>query len=56
MTMLRNAEKDLEQLLAMADRFSSRQQMLVDLSIDPPNNTEELPSLEPRKPKEKPLV
>ncbi len=49
-------EKDLEQLLAMADRFSSRQQMLVDLSIDPPNNTEELPSLEPRKPKEKPLV
>ncbi len=35
-------EKDLEQLMAMADRFSSRQQMLVDLSIDPPNNTEEL--------------
>ncbi len=37
---------DLKQLLAMADRFESRQQMLVDLTLDPPTSTADLPELE----------
>lgn len=56
---------DLRQLLAMADRFESRQQMLVDLTLDPPTSTADLPEVdEPVKPrgrkakenKEPPLV
>lgn len=46
-------KRDLEQLITMADRFDSRQQMLVDLAIDPPNSTEEIES---DKAKEPPLV
>ena len=34
--------RDLEQLIEMADRFESRDQMLVDLSIDPPNSSADL--------------
>lgn len=37
---------DLKQLLAMADRFESRQQMLVDLTLDPPTSTADLPEVE----------
>ncbi len=37
---------DLKQLIAMADRFESRQQMLVDLSLDPPSSTADLPDEE----------
>lgn len=48
---------DLQQLIAMADRFESREQMLVDLTLDPPSSTEDLPDLDtPAKPKEAPLV
>jgi DNA helicase-2/ATP-dependent DNA helicase PcrA len=47
---------DLQQLLALADRFSSRQQMLIDLTLDPPTSTEDLPDLDRSKPKEPPLV
>ncbi|MGN6136065.1 MAG: ATP-dependent helicase [Aureliella sp.] len=50
---------DLQQLVAMADRFASREQMLVDLTLDPPTSTADLPDLETdaaRKPKEPPLV
>lgn len=46
--------RDLEQLIQMADRFESRDQMLVDLSIDPPNSTADLES--GKKSKEPPLV
>lgn len=49
-------KKDLEQLLLMADRFENRGQLLVDLTLDPPNNTAELPTLEKPKSKEPPLV
>lgn len=45
---------DLKQLLAMADRFESRQQMLVDMTLDPPTSTADLPEVdEPAKPKAK---
>ncbi len=37
---------DLKQLLALADRFESRQQMLVDLTLDPPTSTADLPDLD----------
>ena len=37
---------DLKQLLAMADRFESRQQMLVDMTLDPPSSTADLPDLD----------
>ncbi len=37
---------DLKQLLAMADRFESRQQMLVDMTLDPPTSTADLPDLD----------
>jgi DNA helicase II / ATP-dependent DNA helicase PcrA len=47
--------RDLEQLITMADRFESRQQMLVDLAIDPPSSTADLPH-ERAKAKEAPLV
>ncbi|MCC6511644.1 MAG: ATP-dependent helicase [Pirellulaceae bacterium] len=53
---------DLQQLMAMADRFESRQQMLTDLTLDPPTSTEDLPDLDEvrgkraKKPKEPPLV
>ena len=36
---------DLRQLLAMADRFETRQQMLVDMTLDPPSSTADLPDL-----------
>lgn len=52
---------DLRQLLAMADRFETREQMLVDLTLDPPTSTEDLPDpgggqAKTKKPKEPPLV
>ncbi len=47
-------KRDLEQLISMADRFESRQQMLVDLTIDPPSSTEDVEA--DRKRKEPPLV
>lgn len=50
---------DLKQLLAMADRFETREQMLVDLTLDPPSSTEDLPDtgeVKSKKPKEPPLV
>ena len=50
---------DLQQLLNMADRFATREQMLVDLTLDPPSSTEDLPGLDAeaaKKPKEPPLV
>lgn len=47
---------DLQQLLALADRFTSRQQMLIDLTLDPPTSTEDLPELDRSRPKEPPLV
>lgn len=50
---------DLQQLLALADRFKTREQMLVDLTLDPPTSTDDLPEVEaspPSKPKEPPLV
>lgn len=50
---------DLQQLLALADRFETREQMLVDLTLDPPTSTEDLPDLKPgsaQNPKETPLV
>jgi DNA helicase-2/ATP-dependent DNA helicase PcrA len=50
---------DLQQLLALADRFKTREQMLIDLTLDPPSSTEDLPDVEPgaaSKPKEPPLV
>ncbi len=39
-------KSDLRQLVAMADRFENRQQMLVDLTLDPPNSTADLPNLD----------
>ena len=50
---------DLQQLVAMADRFATREQMLIDLTLDPPTSTEDLPDLaeeRAKKPKEPPLV
>ena len=53
-------KRDIEQLLMLADRFETRTQMLVDMTLDPPNNTGDLPSLEEAgrkaKPTEPPLV
>ncbi len=49
-------KKDLEQLLLMADRFETRGQMLVDLTLDPPNSTAELADPTTPQPKEPPLV
>lgn len=34
--------RDLQQLIALSDRFETRQQMLVDLTLDPPNNSAEV--------------
>lgn len=36
-------KRDLEQLLILADRFETRTQLLVDLTLDPPNSTADLP-------------
>lgn len=36
-------KRDLEQLLVLADRFETRTQLLVDLTLDPPNSTADLP-------------
>ncbi len=49
-------KKDLEQLLLLADRFETRGQLLVDLTLDPPNNTAELSDPAKPKSKEAPLV
>jgi DNA helicase II / ATP-dependent DNA helicase PcrA len=49
-------KRDLEQLLLLADRFESRAQMLVDLTLDPPNNTQDLPDPKSPKSTEPPLV
>ncbi len=51
---------DLQQLLALSDRFESRTQMLADLALDPPTSTEDLPDMHEGQPvkknKEPPLV
>ncbi len=39
-------KRDLEQLLMLADRFETRTQLLVDMTLDPPNNTGDLPSVD----------
>ncbi len=54
-------KRDLEQLLLIADRFETRTQLLVDLTLDPPNSTADLPETDPAKAKkakseEPPLV
>ncbi|MFO1065902.1 MAG: ATP-dependent helicase [Pirellulales bacterium] len=49
-------QRDLDQLVEMADRFESRQQMLIDLAIDPPSSTADLPDERRAKQKEPPLV
>lgn len=36
-------KRDIEQLLMLADRFETRTQLLVDLTLDPPNSTADLP-------------
>lgn len=36
-------KRDLEQLLVLADRFETRTQLLVDLTLDPPSSTADLP-------------
>lgn len=38
-------KRDLEQLILLADRFENRSQLLVDLTLDPPNSTAELPGV-----------
>ncbi len=37
-------KRDIEQLLMLADRFETRTQLLVDLTLDPPNSTADLPT------------
>ena len=54
-------KRDLEQLILMADRFETRTQLLVDMTLDPPNSSADLPDRDDpnsRKPKsdEPPLV
>ncbi len=54
-------KRDLEQLIIMADRFETRTQLLVDMTLDPPNSSADLPDLDDpksRRPKsdEPPLV
>lgn len=39
-------KRDLEQLLLLADRFETRTQLLVDMTLDPPNNAGDLPTLD----------
>ena len=39
-------KRDLEQLLVLSERFETRAQMLVDFTLDPPNNTADLPDLD----------
>ncbi len=56
MTMLRNAKRTWSNYWLWPIGFPQGKQMLVDLSIDPPNNTRNYRRLSLESPKEKPLV
>ncbi len=53
-------KRDIEQLMVLAERFQTRAQLLVDLTLDPPSSTADLPELgsasQPARYSEAPLV